>query len=100
MIYKLHAFNMKLFKLFTFLQTLLAGDIKFFDFLSCPGGLAQKFKARRHGGVAGETAYFDILGQFLPAIIGNQKVHYLFQGDAVQRVFALLFVHGLEADGK
>lgn len=88
------------FRLFTFLRALLAGDIEFFNFLSCPGGLAQEFKARRHGGVTGETADFDILGQFFPAIICNQKVHYLFQGDAVQRVFSLLFVHVSECHRK
>jgi hypothetical protein len=44
-------------------------------------------------GVTGETANFDIFAQFFPAIIGDQKVHDLFQSYTVQWVFGLLFVH-------
>ena len=80
------------FRFFSF-RTLLSGDVELFDFLPCPRCLSQEFKAGLHGGIAGETTDFYVLGQFVPAVIGNENVHDLFQSYSVQRVFVLLFVH-------
>ncbi len=74
--------------------TLQGGKVKLLNFFSCPGRLAQEFQAGLYGRVAGETGDFDIFSQFFPAIIGNEKVHDLFEGYAVERIIRL-FVHVL-----
>ena len=41
-----------------------AGEVEYFDFLSCSGSLAEKFQAGQDRGVTGEAADFDIFTEF------------------------------------
>jgi hypothetical protein len=68
-------------------------QIKPFDFVSGPWGLAQELQTRTDAGVLGEASYRNPLPKFNPSEVGFKLTHNGLKGQTMQRV-SRLFMGG------
>lgn len=68
-------------------------DVQPFHLFACPLGFAQKSKARFYAGVIGKTFNVYQFAQGVKPVKAHKVFEYLFERNAVQRIFRGLLFH-------
>lgn len=68
-------------------------NIQVFDFLAGPIGFAQELQARFDAWIMGEAIDGDSVSKFSPAVIFYQIGQNFLEGDPMQGIISLSFIH-------